>query len=65
MPLADTSSEYWPRTWQAALGSRTTLISPTFLPHNGVLSIVRDIKVAYTFFELAEFSIVAYMHVSL
>ena len=33
IPLADTSPEYWPRTWQAALGSKTTLISPTFLPH--------------------------------
>ena len=32
MPLADTSPKYWPRTWQAALGSGTTLISPTFLP---------------------------------
>ena len=33
MPLADTSPEYWPRTWQAALGSGTMLIPPTFLPH--------------------------------
>ena len=29
--LSDTSPEYWPRTRQAALGSGTTLIFPTFL----------------------------------
>ena len=48
MPLADTSLEYWPRTWQAALGSGTTFPPPPLpLPFshiNGVFSIVRDIK---------------------
>ena len=44
MPLADTSPEYWPRTWQAALRSGRTLIYPTFLPPKRVLSIVRDIN---------------------
>ena len=44
MPLADTSPKYWPRAWQAALGSRTTLIPTPFSHINGVFPIVRDIN---------------------
>ena len=32
MPLTDTSPEYWPHMWQAALRFWKTLTSPTFLP---------------------------------
>jgi len=44
MPLADTSPKSWPRTWQAALGSRTTLIPTPFFHLNGVFPIVRNIN---------------------
>ena len=44
IPLADTSPEYWPCTWQTALGSRTTLIPTPFSDFSGVFPIVRDIK---------------------